>query len=96
MARTPERNWNHTYRLVLSEDGTGVPRTIEFEAPGPEVALYMAQQQCRGREAEVLEDGRSLGRVRMAAGGFWRLSPADVQPEGLVRPTPARRSGSRP
>ena len=72
----PNRNWNHTYQLILDNDGEGLPRTIEFEAAGPEVALYMAQQQCRGREVEVLEDGRSLGRVQcVRQGGYWRLSP---------------------
>ena len=65
----------HTYRLVLGEDGYGSARTIEFEADTPDAALYLAQQQCNGREAELIEDGRSLGRVQCALnGGFWIIS----------------------
>ena len=72
----PIRSWKHTYQLVLDEDGGGTARTIEFEAAGPEVALYMAQQQCRGRPAELIEDGRSLGQVQcVPQGGYWLLSP---------------------
>ena len=96
----PDRNWNHTYQLILTDDGEGLPRTIEFEAAGPEAALYMAQQQCRGREAEVFEDGRSLGRVQcVRQGGYWRLSPRagsafrfGEPASAAPRPVPARRS----
>jgi hypothetical protein len=67
----------HTYRLVLADDERGPARIIEFEAPYPDSALYLAQQQCRGREAELFEDERSLGRIMCAPqGGFWMLSPA--------------------
>jgi len=73
----PDQSWKHTYQLVLGEDGAGTARTIEFEAVGPEVALYMAQQQCRGRPAELIEDGRSLGQVQCVPhGGYWLLSPS--------------------
>ena len=93
MTRLPDQNWNHTYQLILSEDGEGLARTIEFEAAGPEAALYMAQQQCRGREAEVIEDGRSLGRVQcVPRGGYWRLSPPPAGPAPSPRAALARRS----
>lgn len=65
----------HTYRLVLFEDGRGSSRIIEFEGWGADAAFHRAQQHCRGREAELLEDGRSLGRLKCdGAAGFWILS----------------------
>ena len=97
MARVLNRNWNHTYQLILNDDGDGMARTIEFEAAGREAALYIAQQQCRGREAEVIEDGRSLGRVQcVPRGGYWRLSPAPAEPPfSLASPaSPSPRAGS--
>lgn len=67
---------DHLYRLVLSDDGEGAARTIEFEAASPDQAFFLAERQGRGRQAELLEDGRSLGRLQcMAGGGFWILSP---------------------
>ena len=75
--RMPRSGLEHTYRLVMSDDGIGTARTIVFEATCPDSALYLAQQQCRGREAELFEDERSLGRIQCARpGGFWMLSPA--------------------
>jgi hypothetical protein len=69
------RKWGHSYQLVLSEDGRGVARTIEFEASGAEAALFLAQRECAGREAELFEDDRSLGKLKCAdKGGFWMLS----------------------
>ena len=64
----------HTYRLVLGDDGKGVARIIEFEAAGAEAALMAAQRMCGGREAEVFQDGRSLGLVKNDPdAGFWIL-----------------------
>ena len=72
--------FSHTYRLVLHDDGRGAARTIEFQAPGRESALYVAQRQCRDREAELIEDGRSLGRIQcVGSGGYWRLLPANTR-----------------
>jgi hypothetical protein len=66
---------NHSYRIILSEDEEGTGQTMEFEAHSAEAALYMAQRICLGREAELFEDGRSLGRLRCARpGGYWMLS----------------------
>lgn len=66
---------NNSYRLVLSDDCLGSARTIEFDAPSAEAALHQAQRQCCGREAELFEDGRSLGRVKCVEhGGYWLLS----------------------
>ena len=76
------RNWNQTYQLILHEDGRGVARTIEFEASGAEAALYVAQQQCRGREAELMQEGRSLGRLKCDKGGHWVISPTAVPAHG--------------
>lgn len=66
---------NNSYRLVLSEDSFGNAQTIEFDAPSAEAALHRLRRHCSGREAELFEDGRSLGRVTCVAdGGYWRLS----------------------
>jgi len=79
--REPNRNWNQTYQLILHDDGREAGRTIEFEASGAEAALYVAQQHCRGREAELMQDGRSLGRLKCAAnGGYWVISPPAAVP----------------
>jgi hypothetical protein len=65
------------YALVLTEDGLESTRRIEFEALGPDSALFRAEKECRGREAELFEDGRSLGRIKCALnGGYWVLTPA--------------------
>lgn len=74
----PNKNWNRTYQLILHDDDRGAGRTIEFEASGAEAALYVAQQQCRGREAELMRDGRSLGRLKCDKGGYWVISPSAV------------------
>jgi hypothetical protein len=73
--RQLNRNWNQSYQLILHDDAGGVGRTIEFQASGAEAALYMAQQHCRGREAELMQDGRSLGRLKCDKGGYWVISP---------------------
>ena len=66
---------NNSYRLVLADDGSGLARTMEFEAISAEAALQQARPHCSGREAELFEDGRSLGRVRCVAdGGYWTLA----------------------
>ena len=77
--RTPPLRRGQTYQLILSEDGRGQARTIEFEANAPDMALYLAQQQCAGREAELRENGRSLGILKCERAGFWVISP---QPDG--------------
>lgn len=78
----PKSKIKHTYRLVLSEDGRGTARTIEFEGIGAECALYLAQRHCAGREAELLEDDRSLGRIKChGSDGYWLLSPSAPRTE---------------
>jgi hypothetical protein len=75
--RDSRRPDEHTYRLILQDDGRGVARIIEFEAHGPKAALNLAAGQCPGRGAELLEDGRSLGRLRNdRRGGFWVIAGA--------------------
>jgi hypothetical protein len=78
--RRLNRNWNQSYQLILHDDDRGAGRTIEFEASGAEAALYMAQQHCRGREAELVQDGRSLGRLKCDKGGYWVISPPAAVP----------------
>ncbi len=74
------------YRLVLADDSFGCAETIEFEAPSAEAALHRARHQCFGREAELFEDGRSLGRLRCMKedGGYWTLS-AEPTASGRTR-----------
>lgn len=70
---------DNSYRLVLSDDGSGETGTLEFEAPSAEIALHRARQQCSGREVELFEDGRSFGRVRCAeSGAYW--TPSSTRP----------------
>ena len=64
----------HTYRLLVFPDPGDDPRTIEFDADSAEAALHRAQRLCSGREVELFEDGRSLGRVKCEDGGYWSLS----------------------
>ncbi len=65
----------NTYRLVTA-DRRDVPRMIEFEANGPGSALQVAGRHCSGRDMEVFENGRSLGRFRNDVnGGFWVITP---------------------
>jgi hypothetical protein len=65
------------YQLILDEEGEGTTRSIDFDALGPDTALSRAEKECRGREGELFEDGRSLGRIKCAAkGGFWVLTPS--------------------
>ena len=70
------RYGNHVYQLVLDDDGQGGTRTIEFEAEAPDAALFFAGSHCGGREIELFEDERSLGRLKCVEnGGFWVISP---------------------
>ena len=79
--RNVKHNWSRTYRLILHDDERGAGRTIEFEASGADAALYVAQQTCLGREAELLEGGRSIGRLKCVEdGGFWVISPPEPAP----------------
>ncbi len=79
--RSPNRPWGHTYQIVLSEDGRGLARTIEFEASGADAALFLAERECAGREVELFEDDRSLGRLKCdGKGGFWLLSRSAAPP----------------
>ena len=91
----PNRKWSNTYQLVLSEDGRGTAGKIQFEATSPESALFFLQQQCGGREAELFENDRSLGRVRCVRnGGYWVISPPALAAEG-EKPVAARAASSR-
>jgi hypothetical protein len=78
--RQLNRNWNQAYQLILHDDAGGAGRTIEFEASGAEAALYVAQQHCRGCEAELMQGGRSLGRLKCDKGGYWVISPPAAVP----------------
>lgn len=71
---------DHTYRLVLADGAEGLEQVMEFSAPSPEAALYLAQRHCAGREVELFEDERSLGRLRCVPhAGFWLLSSREMR-----------------
>ncbi len=64
------------YRLVIKNDGAAPDEIIEFEANGPESALFMAQRYRVRKEAELYEGERSLGRVKLdPRAGFWVIAP---------------------
>ena len=74
--RAPHIRSGHTYRLIVSGGAGAEPQVIEFEADGPDSALFRAQRQCAGLPAELFEDERSLGSIQcMQEGGYWVLSP---------------------
>lgn len=78
------REWtsrlDNLYCLVLGKDGLGDARIIEFEASGAHSALIMAGRHCRGRKAEVFENGQSLCSITSdAAEGFWVIMPPVAQ-----------------
>lgn len=90
MVDDSRRRGLHSYALVMGAEGAGVPHTVEFEAAGAEAALFAAQRLCQGREAELFEDGRSLGRLRNdAEAGFWMLT-------GKPKPTEGRPNAKNP
>ena len=69
----PGTSFQHAYRLVLADDGRRPALTIRVEASCAE----SARRQCQGREAELFEGERSLGRIIcMQQGGYWLLSPS--------------------
>jgi hypothetical protein len=75
VVRMPLYSPNNCYRLVLSDDRFGSAQTMEFDAPSAEAMLHKVQRDCFGREVELFEDGRRLGRVKYAENrGYWLLS----------------------
>ena len=63
---------SHTYRLNLVADETAEPRSIEFEASGPDVALRLAHDLCGARSVDMFEDGQKIANVRLSGhNGFW-------------------------
>lgn len=78
----------HTYRVVLTDDGRGVSRRIEFEAADPAAALFLLGRHSAGREASLLQDERPLGTLKLTRGGFWEFSghsPDREQLQGRYR-----------
>lgn len=74
------RSLNNLYCLVLDADKVGEPRIFEFEAAGAQSALIAAARHCRGRKAEVFENGRSLCSITHdTADGFWIIAPTAAQ-----------------
>ena len=65
-----------TYRLKYAEDGFGVAKEIEFEAPDSAQALYYAQRERRGRTAELWRNGARLCTLRRSPGtvDLWEIN----------------------
>ena len=63
------------YQLVLSDDGRGCQRRIEFEAAGAEAALFLAQRQTNVPGSAVLA-------------GLEGTRPVLVEVQALVAPSP--------
>lgn len=63
----------HTYRLKFSDDGRGVPKDVEFEAPDAAMALLIAQREASNRSAELWCDGRRLCTIRRSNLGVWEI-----------------------
>lgn len=79
---------DNVYRLVMSGDGKREERVIEFTGTGAHAALLLAKRMCDGREAEVFENGRSLGRISTAPGGdFWVIAPPSPRPGNPQMPS---------
>ena len=53
-----------TYRLLFSEDGIGVERKVEFEAPDAAKALIIAHEQAHNRSAELWKGRDRLCTIR--------------------------------
>lgn len=67
------------YRLELGGQGCAAAQVIEFEAEGPEAALFAAERHGGGREVTLFEDGCPLARLRLASGhGFWTVGPGPI------------------
>lgn len=64
----------HTYRVCLT-DGWGGSHDIEFEALGPDIALFKAQKFCGSRSFAMFEDGKQLADLKCVQ-GVWQVSRA--------------------
>jgi len=67
-----------TFRLKYAEDGFGVAKEIEFDAPDSGQALYFAQKERRGRTAELWRNGSRLCTLRRSPGmvDVWEINAA--------------------
>ncbi len=71
---------NNHYCLKLGNDHLGDARIIEFDASGAHSALLIAGRHCRGRKADVFENGHPLcSVVSDPADGFWVIMPPVAQ-----------------
>lgn len=83
------KNFDNQYCLVVVDDSIGEARIFEFEAPSAQSVIIMAGRHCRGRKAEVFENGRSLCSITNdPTDGFWLIAPTAARTE-----TPAPVSG---
>ena len=69
------------YRLVARPGAGAAAHAVEFEADGPQEALFTAERLVGGGDVAIFEDGRPLVRVRrMHAAGGWMINPPQLGP----------------
>ncbi len=69
-----------TYCLKFADDGLGIAKQVEFEAPDGHRALYIAQKEPFGRRAEVWIDGLRVCAIRCTLDGMWEIEPTGFRP----------------
>lgn len=67
------------YSLRFEEDGIGLPKRVEFEAASASLALEIAEQECHGRSALLVCEGKAICQVSHHAGA-WRITPVPPTP----------------
>jgi hypothetical protein len=63
----------NTYRLVYSDDGIGMARTIEFEANDAAAAMIIADCAISNRAVELWRERERLCTIRRSDMGFWAV-----------------------
>lgn len=64
-----------SYRLSLSQDGSGEPDNVEFQARNIAAALARARELLPdGASASLLQDGRLVARLSCSREGVWTTS----------------------
>ncbi len=67
------------YSLRFEEDGVGLPKRVEFDAASASIALEIAEQECNGRSAILLCEGKVICQIGLHAGA-WQSTPAPSVP----------------
>lgn len=83
-ARPPQNR----YRLQFQDGYKTAEPAVEFEAPSVEAALFVAQNHCVNRPAQLFEGERYLGSISLSRyGGHWNIcGPAQPVPSPMRYP----------